>query len=77
VFPCFDEPALKATFDVALVAHNDHTCLSNMNVLLEEKLGDNKKLVKFARTLPMSTYVSDCSNLPKSRVLDRSAYSLP
>ena len=29
-FPCWDEPALKATFDVTLVARRDRTTLSNM-----------------------------------------------
>ena len=57
VFPCFDEPALKATFDISLIANNDLTCLSNMDVLSEEQQGSEKKLVKFNRTRPMSTYV--------------------
>ena len=29
-FPCWDEPALKATFDVTLVAPKDRVALSNM-----------------------------------------------
>ena len=29
-FPCWDEPALKATFDVTLIADKDKTVLSNM-----------------------------------------------
>jgi aminopeptidase 2 len=36
VFPCFDEPALKATSDITLIANKDRTCLSNMDVLTEE-----------------------------------------
>lgn len=57
VFPCFDEPASKATFSIALVAHEKLTCLSNMNVLSEERQEGNKKLVRFNQTPPMSTYV--------------------
>ncbi|XP_072137518.1 aminopeptidase Q-like isoform X1 [Mobula birostris] len=30
VFPCFDEPAIKATFDVRLVHHSQFLALSNM-----------------------------------------------
>ena len=29
-FPCWDEPALKATFDVTLVVPKDRVALSNM-----------------------------------------------
>jgi len=29
-FPCWDEPAIKATFDVTLVAPKDRVALSNM-----------------------------------------------
>jgi len=29
-FPCWDEPAVKATFDVTLVVPSDRVALSNM-----------------------------------------------
>ena len=29
-FPCWDEPAFKATFDVTLIVPNDRVALSNM-----------------------------------------------
>jgi len=29
-FPCWDEPALKATFDVTIIAPKDRVALSNM-----------------------------------------------
>ncbi|KAI9812822.1 MAG: Aminopeptidase 2 mitochondrial [Thelocarpon impressellum] len=61
-FPSFDEPALKATFDITLVADGKLTCLSNMDVESERWVdsalsGGKKKAVKFTRTPKMSTYL--------------------
>ncbi|MEM2786574.1 MAG: M1 family aminopeptidase, partial [Candidatus Nitrosotenuis sp.] len=55
-FPCWDEPAAKATFDVALIVEKNHTAISNTNIISMKKLG-NKTLYKFARTPIMSTYL--------------------
>ncbi|PWY81700.1 hypothetical protein BO94DRAFT_496063 [Aspergillus sclerotioniger CBS 115572] len=55
-FPCFDEPALKATFAVILVAADHLTCLSNMDVKSERSIEPAKKEVVFNTTPPMSTY---------------------
>src|SRR6266446_2538264 len=50
VLPCFDEPAFKARFQVAV---------SNGPVEREESAGGrgNKRIVRFARTPPLSTYL--------------------
>ena len=29
-FPCWDEPAVKATFDITLIVHKDRVALCNM-----------------------------------------------
>ena len=60
--PCFDEPALKATFTVTLVADKKHTCISNMDVASEKEVeskitGGTKKAVTFNQTPLMSTYL--------------------
>jgi len=55
-FPCWDEPALKATFVVTLVVKKHFTALSNMNVVDESTEGD-LKTVKFAKSPVMSTYL--------------------
>ena len=56
-FPCFDEPALKATFDIEFVIDPLLTGVSNTAILDETPLTTGKKLVKFDRTPKMSTYL--------------------
>lgn len=61
-FPCFDEPALKATYTTTLVAEKHLTCLSNMDVASEREVdskmsGGKKKAVTFNKTPLMSTYL--------------------
>lgn len=58
-FPCWDEPAVKATFDVTLVVPKDRVALSNMPVKCEAAMdGDsNLKVVQYERTPIMSTYL--------------------
>ncbi|CAH1158836.1 unnamed protein product [Phyllotreta striolata] len=55
-FPCWDEPALKATFDINLTVPKDLVALSNMPVKTSQPLGN---LVKydFEKTPIMSTYL--------------------
>jgi aminopeptidase 2 len=56
-FPCFDEPALKATYTVTLIADDKMTCLSNMDVASEKKTESGRKAVTFNKTPLMSTYL--------------------
>jgi aminopeptidase 2 len=56
-FPCWDEPVLKATFDVVLEVPQNVTALSNMNATSEENIEDNLKRVSFATSPIMSTYL--------------------
>ena len=60
--PCFDEPALKATFTVTLIADKGLTCISNMDVASEKEVesklsGGKKNAVTFNKTPLMSTYL--------------------
>jgi aminopeptidase 2 len=57
IFPCFDEPALKATFTVTLIADKSLTCLSNMDVAAEKNVGKGKRAVRMNKTPRMSTYI--------------------
>ncbi|KAL7273435.1 Aminopeptidase 2 mitochondrial [Rhizina undulata] len=54
--PCFDQPELKATWEVTLIADQKLTCLSNMDVREEKILSNGKKLVAFNKSPPMSSY---------------------
>ena len=57
-FPCFDEPNLKATFDLTLEIPSDQVALSNMPEKSTTAVeGSNKKLVAFETTPVMSTYL--------------------
>lgn len=57
-FPCWDEPAIKATFDVTLTVPEDRVVLSNMTVKTESAASDaGWKVVSFNRSPIMSTYL--------------------
>ena len=56
-FPCWDEPAAKATFQVSLVAPNGMAAVSNTPIVEEKDLGDGTRLVRFAETPRMATYL--------------------
>lgn len=56
-FPCWDEPAIKATFDITLVVPKDRVALSNMPVVSEQSVDDNLRSIRFDTTPIMSTYL--------------------
>ena len=56
-FPCFDEPDMKATFAITLVVDDDLLAVSNGAELDRRSLDDGRVEVRFAETMPMSTYL--------------------
>jgi puromycin-sensitive aminopeptidase len=55
--PCFDEPALKAVFEVTILAPKDRIAISNMPVVSEEAQPDGRRRIRFAPSPIMSTYL--------------------
>jgi puromycin-sensitive aminopeptidase len=56
-FPCWDEPDLKAVFSVTLVADDGLAILANGPEVAREPAGPGRVRVRFADTMPMSTYL--------------------
>jgi puromycin-sensitive aminopeptidase len=56
-FPCWDEPDFKAVFEVTLVVDPDLLAVSNGAEVGREVRADGKRVVTFAPTMPMSTYL--------------------
>ncbi len=56
-FPCWDEPDLKAVFDVTLVVEPHLLAISNGAEVERTERPDGRHAVRFAPTMPMSTYL--------------------
>jgi len=57
-FPCWDEPAFKAVFQVTLVVPERLQAVSNTPIVSERAIaGTSRKAVTFAATIKMSTYL--------------------
>src|SRR5271163_5260298 len=56
-FPCFDEPAFKAIFDIQLTVDEGDTVISNTNQISDRPAGEGKHTIAFATTPKMSTYL--------------------
>lgn len=55
-FPCFDQPNLKATYELSLSIPNDWKAVANYNIKKKEKDGE-KTLFQYNKTAPISTYL--------------------
>jgi aminopeptidase N len=56
-FPSFDEPAMKATFDITLVVDDGDTAISNGPIASDTPSGPGKHAIRFRTTQKMSTYL--------------------
>jgi len=57
MLPCWDEPGLKATFELSATVPDDRTAIGNMPEVASEALPDGRKRVHFAPTPRMSSYL--------------------
>ena len=57
IFPCWDEPAFKASFALTVIVPRHFLAIGNMPALHEEPIEPNLKKVAFAPTPKMSTYL--------------------
>jgi aminopeptidase N len=58
VFPCWDEPSYKATFQTTLTVPSHLAAYSNSPVTSNVDLGNGQRTVSFAPTMVMSTYLN-------------------
>jgi len=56
-FPCWDEPACKAVFAATLVVPERLAAISNTRVVDETPTGTGRRIVRFADSIKMSTYL--------------------
>jgi aminopeptidase N len=78
VFPCFDQPDIKATFNLSLEVPRTWTAVSNAKIIKEEDTGIGR-LYKFNKTAKISTYLFAFiagEFFKESRVIDNRTYCL-
>jgi len=57
MFPCWDEPAFKATYQLSAVVPQSFMAVSNTPITREKPLANGIKQVTFATTPPMASYL--------------------
>jgi len=56
-FPCFDEPSFKAPWKISIRTKKPLTVVANTPMTSEKDLGNGDKLVEFAESKPMPSYL--------------------
>lgn len=74
-FPCFDEPAKKAEYEISIIrpTGDDYIALSNMNELSSVEMDSGLTRTTFNKSVPMSTYLACfivCDFAKKSAVIE-------
>lgn len=57
LFPCFDQPDMKATYRLSLLLPEEWTAVSNTPITAYHEGGEGLKTIDFAPTEPLSTYL--------------------
>ncbi|HMH19339.1 MAG TPA: M1 family aminopeptidase [Burkholderiales bacterium] len=72
VFPCFDQPDLKARFGLELLVPRAWTAVGNSPVSVAEKAPKRMRRFRFAETRPISTYLFAFAAGPFAELTERS-----
>src|SRR5271157_421573 len=56
-FPCFDEPAYKATFDITAIVDKGDTAISNGEIVSDTPGPSDKHTIRFSTSPKMSSYL--------------------
>src|ERR1700736_5349418 len=56
VFPCWDEPAFRAAYQLSVRTSKENTAISNSSIFAEQTLGPDEKIVVFQPSPPTSSY---------------------
>lgn len=75
MFPCFDEPSFKATFDLSVMTDPGDTAISNGRIVSEVTVGARKKIT-FSTSPRMSTYLVALA-IGDWQCLERTADAVP
>ena len=70
VFPCFDQPDLKARFTLALTLPRAWTAVGNAPVAAVEDAPNDARRFRFIETLPISTYLFAFAAGPFAEIRD-------
>ncbi len=57
LFPCFDQPDIKAEYRLTLTMPDGWCAVSNTSIAFEHQINDGRKKVTFNATEPLSTYL--------------------
>ena len=57
LFPCFDQPDMKATYTLTLILPEEWIAVSNTSITASHEGDEGYHVVKFAPTEPLSTYL--------------------
>ncbi len=57
LFPCFDQPDIKALYNLSLEVPHGWEAVANGKVILADTLDNQRVLLKFSTTEPISTYL--------------------